>query len=431
MHRSRRLWVSISSVALALSLVGGASGETFVWIDDAGVTHLTDDPKSVPPSLAEQAPATIDGLRSVWGDELEGPPPVTPPGSSGRPEDRVVRLLNGALHDLGDGEIARAAATLRGVLELDPTRPEAHWHLALLDGQRGRYESAERHLHAFLGSAGPRLGAWRDSAERRLAALEDERRLADETLARGRLELQRLDSPNFRLQVDSELSAGRAEYTETVLRYLEEARADVSRQVGVTPMEPLGVVFYGKAAYLRAHRHRFSFQTVGFFDGRIHVSSPAHPSGGLRSLLFHEYTHAVFRDQTGGDRPYWLNEGLAERIERLSRRQPITTRTERAALRARIEDGSWIPLRKLAPSFAGLSDEDARAAYLESVAAVEWIEGRSDADTRRRLLERIGEGFSIDQALYETLGVDTDALEAALQTSIRSEFPTLQLPAHP
>ena len=78
----------------------------------------------------------------------------------------------------------------------------------------------------------------------------------------------------------------------------------------------LGVVFYGRAAYQRAHEHRFSFQTVGFFDGQIHVSSPGEPGDSLRVLLYHEYAHALFREQTGGDRPYWLNEGLAELIER-------------------------------------------------------------------------------------------------------------------
>ena len=49
-------------------------------------------------------------------------------------------------------------------------------------------------------------------------------------------------------------------------------------------MKPLRVVVYGKAAYLRAYRQRFSFRTVGFFDGRIHVASAAHPGGELRSL---------------------------------------------------------------------------------------------------------------------------------------------------
>jgi hypothetical protein len=239
------------------------------------------------------------------------------------------------------------------------------------------------------------------------------------------LQLVSLESPHFRLQVDAELREGGADYVATVVRYLEEARQHVSEQLGVTPLEPLGVVFYGKAAYDREHQHRFSFDTVGFFDGRIHVASPAHPAGELRSLLFHEYTHALFREQTGSDRPYWLNEGLAERIERLSRRQAVSTRSERVALRNRLASERWIPLRVLAPSFSGLEDGDARAAYIESLVAVEWIEARTGADQRARLLQRLGQGFSVDQALHEILGVDSDGLDRALREEIESEFPSL------
>jgi hypothetical protein len=182
-------------------------------------------------------------------------------------------------------------------------------------------------------------------------------------------------------------------------------------------------VLYGRAAYVREHAHRFTFQTVGFFDGRIHVASPAHPTDALRGVLYHEYTHAIFREQTGGDRPYWLNEGLAERIERRARGLGLSTRSERSALRANLETGSWIPLREVADSFSGLGDARARDAYLQSVVTVGYIESRTDVPARRRLLARIGEGFSIDQALYEAMGVDTDGLDAAVQRAIRSEFP--------
>ena len=175
----------------------------------------------------------------------------------------------------------------------------------------------------------------------------------------------------------------------------------------------MGVVFYGKAAYLQAHRHRFSFQTVGFFDGRIHVVSAGHPSGELRALLFHEYTHAVFRERTGGDRPYWLNEGLAEVAERGSHSRTGLTRSELVALRSRIDEGRWLPLRRLAPSFSGLDDSDARAAYLEAMAAADWIEAHTDRAQRARLLARLGEGASDDEALRETLHLDTDAIDAA------------------
>jgi hypothetical protein len=54
---------------------------------------------------------------------------------------------------------------------------------------------------------------------------------------------------------------------------------------------------------------------------------------------------------------------------------------------------------------------------------VAWIESKTDVAARRRLLERLGDGFSIDQALYEVMGLDTEGLDAAVQREIQSEFP--------
>src|SRR4030095_10256609 len=89
--------------------------------------------------------------------------------------------------------------------------------------------------------------------------------------------------------------------------------------------------------------------------GRTHGASAAHPAGELRSLLFHEYTHALFREATGGDRPFWLNEGLAVLAERRSRGMPALSRSERMRLRESAEAGSWLALSPLSPRFAGLS----------------------------------------------------------------------------
>jgi len=423
----RPLQVSALALCLALAPLSGtrAGAESFIWLDDSGVTHLTDDPSAVPPAHRETASDEIDSLRGLWKDRILGPAVATPAGSSGRETDRVFRLLRGAVQDLRRGETARAGATLRSVKRLAPRRAETYWYLAMLDRQRGRYESAHAHLMRFLELAGDDLAQWQKKARQLERVLSDERRLVDTQIDRGPLEFRRVKTPNFRLEFDSELGSLDRGYAKTVLGYLEEAREELSLQVGVTPLEPLGVVLYGKAAYLQAHRHRFSFQTVGFFDGRIHVTSPAHPTDTMRSLLYHEYTHAVYRDQTGGDRPYWLNEGLAERMERRSRRLEASTRSERISLRTRIEAGSWIPLRSIAPSFSGLSDEDARAAYLESVVAAAYIEAHTTKAQRARMLERIGEGFSADQALHEAIGLDTDALDAAVQQSILDEFPSI------
>ena len=220
---------------------------------------------------------------------------------------------------------------------------------------------------------------------------------------------------------------GRAspDYAQRVVRYLEEARVAVGERLGALPEEAMGVVLYGKATYLEAHSHRFSFQTVGFFDGRIHVVSAGHPAGELRGLLFHEYAHAVYREQTGGDRPYWLNEGLAELSERSSQNRRGLTRSERQALRRRIDADEWIPLRRIAPSFSGLEDDDARAAYLESMAAATWIEARTTREQRARLLRQLGDGATDDEALLKVLGLDTEAIDTGLRREIRDEFPTL------
>lgn len=417
----------LACAVAALLLIGAGStrAEDFVWVDEHGITHFTNDPAAVPEGVRESGGPDWDETRGLWNRLILGERTGTPPGAGGSDEDRVTRLLRGAVNDLRRGESSRAAATLKSVVALDPSRAEAHWYLALLDRQRGRFDSAEAHLRSFLQYADDSLATYRESAEKRLRALDDERRLADGSVARGELLLVARESPNFRIRVDSELDAVGADYAATALRYLEDARGEVSRQLGVAPEEPLGVVFYGRARYDQEHRHRFSFATVGFFDGRIHVASPAHPSGELRSLLFHEYTHALFREQTGGDRPYWLNEGLAERVERRARRVPPSTHTERSALRARLEAQSWIPLRSIARSFSGLSNEDARIAYLESVMAAAWIEQRTSREQRAHLLERLGGGFSIDQALHEVVGVDTEGLDAALQQEILAEFPEL------
>ncbi|MGB0617829.1 MAG: peptidase MA family metallohydrolase [Myxococcota bacterium] len=409
---------------------GVAFAEIRVWVDEAGVTHFSDDPGTAPEaSTSLDRDGGIETLRSVWADGLVGPP-IEGGHESSFGDDRVARLLRGAVEDLERGEVARADSTLRGVVRLAPERPEAHWYLSGLARMRGRFSTAEHHLRRFLDTAGPGLEAWRGRARERLAAIEDERTLADPDALDGPLELETIRGEHFRLQLDARLGRVSGDYATEVMGFLREARRDVSGSIGVEPLEPLGVVLYGRAAYVRAHAHRFSFQTIGFFDGRIHVASPAHPTESLRGVLFHEYTHAVFREVTGGDRPYWLNEGFAEQIERVSRGRAVSTRSERAALRANVELGTWIPLGSIADSFAGLDDEEARNAYLQSVVTVGYIHDQTNVEQRRRLLERIGSGFSVDQALHEVMGVDTEGLDAAVRAHLQREFPEWATPAN-
>lgn len=418
---------------LLLALGAGiilVKSDTFIWVDENGVTHMTNDPHRA----AEQANggnAAGEGaperhadapLETLWDGPL-GPGNVST-GSLDPGEARTRRLLRGAISDLARGETARAAVALEGILREQPNRPEPHWYLALLARHRGRYETAEAHLEAFLASAGDDFEKWREIARRRLAQLADERALAEASLTGDPDLWGGMQSDHFRVVLDPDLTSYSPDYAQTVLVYLEQARDSVSARLGVEPEEMMGVVFYGRGAYDQAHRKRFSFRTVGFFDGRIHVVSAAHPADELRALLFHEYVHAVFRQRSGADRPYWWNEGLAELAERDSRGQNGLTRSERSTLRRRIDANDWIPLRRLAPSFSGLDDDDARAAYLEGAAAALWIEARTTREERAKMLDRLGQGHGDDAAFAAGLGMDTDAIDAAVREWILGEFPT-------
>jgi len=399
--------------------------ETFVWVDESGTTHMTDDPDRVPLAVRNgdaHAASRADGL---WDGPLGSGSVPTRRAATDTARARTERLIQGAVEDLQRGETARATVALEAILRDHPSRPEPHWYLAQLARHRGRYESAETHLRAFLASAGDDLEDWRRTAGERLTQLEDERRLVVEASTRDPDDWSDLESANFRVVLDPKLQAGEGDYARTVLRFLEQARASVATRLGAAPEERMGVVFYGRGSYDRVHRTRFSFRTVGFFDGRIHVVSAAHPAEELRALLFHEYVHAIFREQTGGDRPYWWNEGLAELSERSSRGQPGLSRSERSTLRRRIEARDWIPLRRLAPSFSGLDDDEARAAYLEAAASALWIEARTSREDRARILQLLGSGRSDDAALGHVLGMDTDAVDLAVREWIRSEFTSL------
>jgi hypothetical protein len=420
----RRTGALIVFAALGGALMAApARAELYVWIDAEGQTHVSDDPKAVPPDAAS-LPGSGGGAGELWGGRVVGPPARATARDRSESERRVDLQVRGALDDLRRGETARAAASLEGVVRVEPGNPEAHWYLALLDRQRGRLEAAERHLEAFLAHAGDAHDAWRASAEQRLAGLRDERRLSAERAASGPLRLVATQSPHFRVRYDARLGEASPDYAQTVLRYLGEAYRDVVTRLGVAPSEPTGVVLYGKAAYLAAHQHRFSFPTVGFFDGSIHVASAVHPAGELRSLLFHEFTHAVFAERSGGDRPFWLNEGLAELAERVSRGERGVSRSERALLRRRIDAGEWIALERLAPGFGGLDEASARVAYLEATAAAAWVESHAGAAGIGALLDAIAAGQDLDVALRRATGVTTATLDTTLRREIQSEFAT-------
>ena len=100
-----------SLLPLLLALPGAA--DSFVWVDEDGVTHITNDPERVPDPVRAR-PHDAESLRSIWDGPVDR---RSPPAGAGpdREEDRSRRALRGAVYDLQRGENARAAAVLRSI----------------------------------------------------------------------------------------------------------------------------------------------------------------------------------------------------------------------------------------------------------------------------------------------------------------------------
>ncbi len=225
----------------------------------------------------------------------------------------------------------------------------------------------------------------------------------------------------FRLQVESPVVESGNLRSDWVFEVLEGARAEAEASLGQVFTGPLVVMLYTEPTYARLHDERFGFPTGGFFDGRLHVAVPPGDLDLLRSRLRHEFSHALYRERTGADLPFWLNEGRALRAQRGVGALANLDPEERASLRERSLDGRWIPLSRLQGGFVGFDRSRAATAYLESALAAEWFEARTTPSQRALFLRRVAEGVSANRALKESTGLSMTALDEELRRQLQAE----------
>ena len=136
---------------LLLLLVAAATtthSETWVWVDESGVTQLTDDPARVPEGAASR-----DSLRGFWKNPL-GEAPAARSRASSREDAKVQRLIRGAVGDLQRGDNARASVVLQDVL-----RGSGRCASTLYGSDQGPIEGRVN-LHEIVVRRGARNHEW-------------------------------------------------------------------------------------------------------------------------------------------------------------------------------------------------------------------------------------------------------------------------------
>jgi hypothetical protein len=168
----------------------------------------------------------------------------------------------------------------------------------------------------------------------------------------------------------------RAEYEGRVMDALEEAYEFVGEDLHANRTQPVTVVLYTKQEFDLHYGGMALSRAAGFFSGKIRINDAQELTPEVRSVIVHEYVHAVVEELNhgGNNCPVWINEGLATKVEndwRSHQGMPGTDDGWRMQLRSMAAANKLPTLGQLNQSF--LNYPNPRLAYATAGKGVELI----------------------------------------------------------
>lgn len=231
--------------------------------------------------------------------------------------------------------------------------------------------------------------------------------------SRTEADFRQQESSHFTLRYEGSQAADalRAQ----ILEALEGNYRDLSIDLGVTPKNIYVSLYTDEAFFDVTHAAGW---TAALNDGkiRIPISGVTEVTAEMAQVLRHELTHSFVAQITHNHAPSWLNEGIAQ-LE-----QGVTTGDIGPRLAALYVSGRQIPLNQLEGGFQGYSSMEASVAYAESLAAAEYIRATYGMSDLARLLQRLGEGQSVESAMRSTIHAGYAELEVEMTNYLRKNY---------
>ena len=193
---------------------------------------------------------------------------------------------------------------------------------------------------------------------------------------------------------------------------LEKEYADLALELAFQPREPIRVTLYTNQEFFDVTHAPSWVSALNDGDIRIPVQGLTSLNDKVSRVLRHELTHSFVNARTGGNCPAWFQEGLAQ----LRASESPADLYER--LREARDRKSLPPLWSLEGPFLNLGVEEARLAYLTSLAATKYLVERKGQRVLTDILIELGGTRSMNEALQRTIGLDYQALETVYEKDL-------------
>ena len=206
-------------------------------------------------------------------------------------------------------------------------------------------------------------------------------------------------------------------YGTRVLALLSRAKKTLGAKYEVKIEEPVIVEIFPQ-------KKEFAVRTFGLpgADGLLGVcfgrvvtaNSPASQGetpSNWEAVLWHEYCHVVTLNKTRNKMPRWLSEGISVFEE--AKQDPAWGTPTTPKFREMILGDDFTPLSKLSSAFlAPRSAMHVQFAYHESALAVEFLVNTFGMSALKGLLDDLGKGISINEALPGRTKMTLEELDA-------------------
>lgn len=159
-----------------------------------------------------------------------------------------------------------------------------------------------------------------------------------------------------------------------------------------------------------------------YWAGVIRILSPrdwVQPQEGLERIfktqgpVLHEFAHLMVDRLARGNYPRWLTEGIAQQVEKQITGYELPGPEPEDVL-------AWYSLEEMDKGFDSLPDQV--LAYRQSLLMVGRLLEETGWEGVRRLLELLGSGWSLEEALFSVAGMRPEELLPSISVRVPPSF---------